>query len=63
MEKVEIIVIINFRSKVNIIKPIYMAKLDLQVQKKCVNIQKINFFSIKTYNIVIPISLIFDKLG
>lgn len=56
-------ILINFKSKIDIMNLAYIAKLNIQVQKTEVGDQKINVFFLKTYTIVIVVFQILDKLS
>lgn len=60
--KVVILVLINFESKLNVIKPTYAAKLGRRMQKTNVNSNNIDNSALKTYHIIIATFYIFDKL-
>lgn len=62
MRKIEIMVLINFKNKVNTRNSTNAAKLDLQIQKTYVNIQKIDSFFMETYGIFIASLKVFDSL-
>lgn len=53
MGKREIMALIDFQSDKNAINLIYTAKQYLQVQKINVGAEKIDSFSLKTYNMII----------
>lgn len=53
MKKREILALTNFRSKINAINPIYVAKLVFQMQKTEISVQKIVGFFLKIYSIII----------
>lgn len=55
MRKIEIIALINFKSKINVINFIYLPKLRFQVQKTNMNAQKIDNFLLKSYDTMITI--------
>lgn len=61
-KKAEIIVLINFKSKVNTINFAYTAKLHFMVQKADINTRKINGLSLKPYDIDIAAFFVFNKL-
>lgn len=50
---VKIKTLINFGSKINTITSIYISKLDFQVYQTNIEVQKINSFTLKTFEIVL----------
>lgn len=62
IEKIKIMVLINYISKIIAINITYTAKLGLQMQKTEIGASKIDSCSFKTYGIVIATFQIFNKL-
>ena len=59
----DVLVLLNFKSKVNMITPAYTAQLDLKVQKTNIDAWKIDGSLLKIYNIVIHAFHTLNKLG
>ena len=58
----DILVFLDFGSKINIMTPAYAAQLDIKVQSTNVGTQKIDKSSLRTYGLVIAIFQVLDKL-
>lgn len=54
-------VLLNLGSKVNAIIPVYVAKLNLTIQKIDINAQKIDGSTLATYKMVIVRLSVYDK--
>ena len=59
----DVLALIDSGRKVNVITPVYTAKLGFKMQKTDVGIQKIGGSLLKIYDIVIATFQIFNKLS